>query len=978
MSSTTDWYRDHDLLLREVKRSGWRTKTAPKIPGYEDLHELRRGGQGVVYSAIQRSTRRKVAIKVLLAGAWACERHRARFEREIDLIADLQHPNIVRLYDRGLTESGHPYYVMEFIDGAGLDELIAGSGGDTATEFDQPLDVRTSTSQTAARPPASQTTTLPGRSIRAALELFAKVCEAVGYAHQRGMIHRDIKPSNIRIDTDGEPHVLDFGLAKSVVSVTDDSASVVMSQTGEFMGSLPWASPEQTDGVPARIDVRTDVYSLGVTLFQMLTGRFPYAVAGSFRQVLDNIKQLEPRRPRSLRVDLDDEVETIVLKCLAKEPDQRYLDAGELARDIRRYLAGEPIEAKRTSTTYRLRKRLRRHRATALLSAVLVLVVGISAIGALRAWRSGYWSSTTPRSAEELTVATGGWRDKDGIWHVSENARLQPADISASDLFGEYTAITAEPEWRILVSAPRYDDLGAVFVYRFDGVNWVQETKLLGSADTERARFGSGLMIDGRTAMIGARGGLSIFEYDGSQWAPRGKLHPPGQPYGVRAERGASAQQDDSGNLVVSLYRREANDTPEDYADDDWVEETRFKTPAGVVRTTGVEWAAEGMLLVKDNGCAAGQRGCESGICGSVRVFREDSNAPEGWRLEATLVGHDAEPPDSFAHAVVTDGNVIVVGAPYKEDYGRKTGAVYVFRFDGQQWFEETKLLPPGGVGDVLFGWSLAIDGDLLLVGAMTDNEGAYYTGAVHVYEFDDAEWIEKAKLVASNPRPLETFGCSVSLAAYTAVIGAWSCMNPDTRGVDLGAAYVFRGLGDRNDNGELDMIDIASGMSRDRNKNSVPDECEPFPATLSQNTTGGEDDVVLGPPDDRWYEFNTGIVEFDFGDARVVDGEGADFNVYEFESGVPEFDLIRIEVSEDGAHFVEIVGPAPTAVRLPGDGEQGRDTTRYVRSYDLAASGLSHIRYVRIVGLGDGYRHDGIGFELDAIGAIHLAPAGD
>jgi hypothetical protein len=904
-----------------------------------------------------------------------------RFEREIDVVAKLEHPNIVRLYDRGLTDQGFPYFVMEFIDGVSLDDLIAATAtkDELAVPGEGSLQGEESSSREAT--PVSESGHHFDSSPRGTLRLMVRVCEAVDYAHQHGVIHRDIKPSNIIVDSRGEPHLLDFGLAKRILEEAGAPHTATLSLAGEFMGSLPWASPEQTDGSPGQIDERTDVYSLGVTLFQALTHELPYHIGTTFAEALDNIRGTEPKRPSSLNRQLDDDVDAIMLKCLAKEPDRRYQDAAELGDDLRRYLAGEPIEAKSDSVTYRMRKRLRRHRTTVLLSAAVILVMAIGAGGALWMSRSGYWSRS-PAVPPTSPTATGGWRDENGIWHIHENARLQPADIRARDMFGKSTAITAEPDWRILVGAPYHGDVGAVFVYRFDGANWVQETKLLGSPDVERARFGWSLKIDGRTARIGGQGDPSIFEYDGSEWLFRGRLQPPGARFGLYGPRGERAagftREKDAEHGTVSVYRREANDTLDDYTDDYWVEEAKFQTSGSPMCSVaaGAVWGTEQTLILRDAGCGAGERGSETVIRASVRVFRQDPSTPQDWRQEAVLVGYDVEPHDRFGECVTMDGDVIVAAAPRKEDYGRKTGAVYVFRFDGQQWIEEAKLLPPGGIGDVLFGCPLALSGDLLLVGAATDSEGAYYAGAVHVYQFDGATWVEKAKLVASNPRPLEVFGVSMVLADDTAVIGANCTMNETTGGVDLGAAYVFRGFADRNGNGELDMIDIASGMSCDRNNNRVPDECEPFPVMLSQNTTGQDADVVLGPPDDRWYEFSTGIVEFDFGDARIVDREGADFNVYEFESGVPEFDLISVLVSEDGRRFVEVGAPVSAAVRLPGDGEQGRDTTRYVRSYDLAGSGLSRIRYVRLEVLGDGYRHDGIGFELDAIGAIHLAPA--
>ncbi len=318
------------------------------IPGYEIICEIHRGGQGVVYQAIQKATGRKVAIKVMREGPFAGARDKARFEREVRVLAALNHPNIVGIHDSG-TSAGNFYFVMNLIAGETLDAWL--DRGE--------------------------------RPIEETLKLFAVICEAVNAAHLRGIIHRDLKPGNIRVDGDGQPHVLDFGLAK----FPENGDAAQMTVTGQFIGSLPWASPEQAEGVPQRIDTRTDVYSLGVILYQMLTGRFPYEVVGNMRDVLDRILKSEPARPSTIRRQIDDEVETIVLKCLAKEQDRRYQSAGELARDIRRYLAGEPIEAKRDSTLYVLRKTLSRYRLAVAVAAGFVLLITASLFASLTLWR---------------------------------------------------------------------------------------------------------------------------------------------------------------------------------------------------------------------------------------------------------------------------------------------------------------------------------------------------------------------------------------------------------------------------------------------------------------------------------------------------------------------------------------------------------------------------------------------------------------
>ncbi|MCH7871290.1 MAG: protein kinase, partial [Planctomycetes bacterium] len=315
---------------------------ADSFTGYSIVREIHRGGQGVVFQAIQKSTKRKVAIKVMKEGPFAGSSDKARFDREVQILGQLDHPNIVAVHDTGVAAGCH-YFVMDYVSGQPLDVAMAS-------------DVWT----------VDQT-----------LKLFAKICVAVNAAHLRGVIHRDLKPSNIRIDSEGQPHVLDFGLAKVALGSAGVSPADVspMTMTGQFVGTLPWASPEQAEGVPSKIDLRTDVYSLGVVLYQMLTGKFPYPVLGTMRDVIDNILTTEPASPRALRKQINDEVETIVLKCLQKERDRRYQTAGELARDVNRYLAGDPIDAKGDSLAYVLRKQLKRYKLPAAVAAAFLVTV---------------------------------------------------------------------------------------------------------------------------------------------------------------------------------------------------------------------------------------------------------------------------------------------------------------------------------------------------------------------------------------------------------------------------------------------------------------------------------------------------------------------------------------------------------------------------------------------------------------------------
>ena len=302
---------------------------------------LGQGGVGVVFRARDLRLGRPVALKMLLAGAYAGPTALARFQREAEAVAGLCHANIVQLYEVGEHE-GRPYFTMELIDGGSLAQKLAAA----------PL------------------------TVRWVAELVASLAEAVSVAHSAGIVHRDLKPANILLTPDGIPKISDFGLARRVEG--EDR----LTWTGTAVGTPSYMAPEQASGVAGPIGPATDVYGLGAVLYELLTGRPPFraeTALETFRQVLAD----EPVPPSRLNPRVPRDLENVCLKCLQKEPQRRYASAAALAEDLRRYLLGQVVAARPVGTLERAGKWVRRNPAVAGLSAVAVLVLVVGTVASL-------------------------------------------------------------------------------------------------------------------------------------------------------------------------------------------------------------------------------------------------------------------------------------------------------------------------------------------------------------------------------------------------------------------------------------------------------------------------------------------------------------------------------------------------------------------------------------------------------------------
>ena len=376
--------RTASIALGQAADSLVQDATAAKgtVGGYEIVEEIARGGMGVVYRARQVRLNRVVALKMIAGGALASPSMVERFRAEAEAAAQLDHPNIVPIYEVG-EAGGQHYFSARLIEGGSLEQRLGEYAAPSA--------------------PVDRAEALERQ--RRAARLMVGVARAVHFAHQHGILHRDLKPGNILIDTNGEPQVTDFGIAKQL------TGRGPVTQSFAVLGTPDYMAPEQATGEPGRLSTAADVFSLGVVLYQLLTNRLPFRGASPL-ETMRKVVEDDPAPPHTVNAAVDRDLETICLKCLAKRAPDRYGSAEAFADDLARWLAGEPIAARPVTATERVWRWCRQQPIVASLSTALAAAIVVGIVMSGTQWRRAERNAVALREslyAADMSVAFQAW-----------------------------------------------------------------------------------------------------------------------------------------------------------------------------------------------------------------------------------------------------------------------------------------------------------------------------------------------------------------------------------------------------------------------------------------------------------------------------------------------------------------------------------------------------------------------------------------
>jgi WD40 repeat protein/predicted Ser/Thr protein kinase len=378
----------------------------PTLEDYRLIERVGEGGMGVVWRAVQLSTKRQVAVKFMRGSLFGSGHAQKRFQREVEFLSSLEHANIARLYHAGI-RGGVSYFVMEYVEGVHLDRYV------NQQQLTQ----------------------------RVMLDLFARICRAVQYAHQKGVIHRDLKPSNMLVRPSGEPCLMDFGLATRSFDHPQHSLSI----DGAILGTLDYMSPEQAAGDNDSVSTRSDIYSLGVILYELVTGHPPFRSNLTRFEKQRQIIEEEPVRPKSVSRHISRDLEAIILKAVAKLPAARYTSAEAMADDISKYLAGDPVQAHALTLPYLIRKQALKHKA----AVALILAVTLTLLITFG------WSYH--RVAQEREVAVASEKERSQALYASriqaaQSLLAQGEHVRALDVLQKCPAELRRWEWSYLRS----------------------------------------------------------------------------------------------------------------------------------------------------------------------------------------------------------------------------------------------------------------------------------------------------------------------------------------------------------------------------------------------------------------------------------------------------------------------------------------------------------------------------------------------